>query len=91
MASPDGGGGGATGTVIDVTPADLATCYLPEQIFEISDFEVGKHLGRGKFGSIYVARERFSKYSYRSGELFELLQKRGRFSEARAAWYLSQI
>lgn len=25
-------------------------------------FQVGKHLGRGKFGSIYVARERESKY-----------------------------
>jgi len=28
----------------------------------LNDFEVGKPLGRGKFGSVYLARERSSKY-----------------------------
>ena len=45
----------------DFTPADLATQFVC-QYFTIGDYEVGKHLGRGKFGSIYVARERQSKY-----------------------------
>ncbi|CAD7942276.1 unnamed protein product [Amoebophrya sp. A25] len=147
IASPSGLNRAASPDGFDalLTPADLATSFVPHQVFEINDFEIGKHLGRGKFGSIYVARERFSQYvcalkvlqkkqlikhcvekqlqreieiqshlrhpnilrmynwfhdSKRiylilelapGGELFDLLQKRGRFSEARAAWYLSQM
>jgi serine/threonine protein kinase len=30
--------------------------------WSISDFEVGRPLGRGKFGHVYLARERRSKY-----------------------------
>ncbi|CAD7939601.1 unnamed protein product [Amoebophrya sp. A120] len=145
IAQSPGSGLYGSGTEPEHTPADLATNFVKDQIFEKDDFEIGKHLGRGKFGSIYVARERKSKYICAlkvlqkkqlikhcvekqlqreieiqshlrhpnilrlynwfhdtnriylilelapGGELFELLQKRGRFSEARAAWYLSQM
>jgi serine/threonine protein kinase len=30
--------------------------------WSISDFEIGKPLGRGKFGHVYLAREKNSKY-----------------------------
>ena len=30
--------------------------------WSISDFEIGRPLGRGKFGSVYLAREKKSKY-----------------------------
>eukprot|EP00484_Ammonia_sp_Unknown_P020724 CAMPEP_0197025382 /NCGR_PEP_ID=MMETSP1384-20130603/5750_1 /TAXON_ID=29189 /ORGANISM="Ammonia sp." /LENGTH=325 /DNA_ID=CAMNT_0042453909 /DNA_START=19 /DNA_END=995 /DNA_ORIENTATION=- len=30
--------------------------------WKLSDFEIGKRLGRGKFGKVYLARERRSKY-----------------------------
>lgn len=30
--------------------------------WELSDFEIGKGLGRGKFGNVYLAREKKSQY-----------------------------
>ena len=32
------------------------------QRWHLSDFEIGKPLGKGKFGSVYLAREKRSKY-----------------------------
>eukprot|EP00698_Gefionella_okellyi_P017957 TRINITY_DN5334_c0_g1_i1.p1 TRINITY_DN5334_c0_g1~~TRINITY_DN5334_c0_g1_i1.p1 ORF type:complete len:306 (-),score=55.17 TRINITY_DN5334_c0_g1_i1:385-1302(-) len=32
------------------------------QRWQLADFEVGKGLGRGKFGNVYIAREKGSKY-----------------------------
>lgn len=114
-------------------------------IFTREDFDVGKRLGAGKFGTAYVARERRSKFIFAlkvlekrqlikhqvehqlqreieiqahlrhpnilrmysffydesrvylclemapGGELYALLQERGRFSEARSAWYMRQM
>jgi serine/threonine protein kinase len=34
----------------------------PRQAWSINDFEIGKPLGRGKFGRVYVAREKRTKY-----------------------------
>ncbi|XP_047180840.1 serine/threonine-protein kinase Aurora-3-like isoform X2 [Vigna umbellata] len=34
----------------------------PERQWCLSDFEIGKPLGKGKFGRVYVARERKSKF-----------------------------
>ena len=45
--------------VPELTPADLASCHSEHSLFQVEDFEIAKHLGRGKFGSIYVARERY--------------------------------
>jgi serine/threonine protein kinase len=30
--------------------------------WQLTDFDIGKPLGRGKFGSVYLAREKHSKY-----------------------------
>lgn len=30
--------------------------------WQLTDFDIGKPLGRGKFGNVYLARERKSKY-----------------------------
>ena len=35
--------------------------FNPEE-WSINDFEIGKPLGKGKFGHIYLAREKKSKY-----------------------------
>jgi aurora kinase, other len=33
-----------------------------ERRWQLSDFDIGKPLGRGKFGNVYLARERKSHY-----------------------------
>ena len=35
--------------------------FNPEK-WSINDFEIGKPLGRGKYGHVYLARERKTKY-----------------------------
>ena len=47
--------------------ATTAREALPEQEqplrrWNLSDFDIGKPLGRGKFGNVYLAREKSSKY-----------------------------
>ena len=34
----------------------------PARRWQLSDFDIGKPLGRGKFGNVYLARERKSKF-----------------------------
>ena len=34
----------------------------PTKRWTLRDFEIGKPLGRGKFGDVYLARERKSKF-----------------------------
>uniref|UniRef100_A0A670K897 non-specific serine/threonine protein kinase n=1 Tax=Podarcis muralis TaxID=64176 RepID=A0A670K897_PODMU len=34
----------------------------PERLFTIDDFEIGRPLGKGKFGNVYLAREKESKF-----------------------------
>ncbi len=34
----------------------------PTKRWRLRDFEIGKPLGRGKFGDVYLARERKSKF-----------------------------
>ncbi|XP_075763114.1 aurora kinase C isoform X2 [Pelodiscus sinensis] len=34
----------------------------PQRVFTINDFEIGRPLGKGKFGNVYLARERDSKF-----------------------------
>lgn len=33
-----------------------------ERRWQLADFDIGRPLGQGKFGSVYLARERKSKY-----------------------------
>lgn len=35
---------------------------LSRTLLQLSDFEIGKPLGRGKFGNVYLAREKETKY-----------------------------
>merc|ERR1719261_807489 len=126
------------------TPEDLAMVHdIPW--FSMRDIDVGCRLGSGKFGSVYVARDRRSGFLFAlkvlhksqlikhkvehqlrreieiqahlkhvnilnlynyffdkdrvylmlelapGGELYQLLQQRQRFSEARSAWYFKQM
>jgi len=47
--------------------ASVPAC-IPENLrptdrqFQLSDFDIGKPLGRGKFGNVYLAREKQSKF-----------------------------
>nr|CAI5832796.1 unnamed protein product [Callosobruchus analis] len=46
-----------------MTNAMLHPCYgNPEYNWSLNDFEVGARLGRGKFGRVYIAREKFTGY-----------------------------
>ncbi|XP_015681945.1 aurora kinase B-B, partial [Protobothrops mucrosquamatus] len=40
----------------------LQDCPEPRRIFTIDDFEIGRPLGKGKFGNVYLAREKDSKF-----------------------------
>ena len=49
----------------DAGPAqrvDNAASSAPARSWQLTDFDIGKPLGRGKFGNVYLARERGSKY-----------------------------
>jgi serine/threonine protein kinase len=35
--------------------------FLPDE-WSIRDFKIGKHIGKGKYGHVYLARERRSKH-----------------------------
>lgn len=43
-------------------PSSTATPQHPPKTFSIEDFEVGRPLGKGKFGNVYLARERTSRF-----------------------------
>lgn len=42
--------------------ATLAVERPRSRRWQLSDFDIGKSLGKGKFGSVYLARERSSQY-----------------------------
>mmetsp|Transcript_50343 Transcript_50343/g.110103 ORF Transcript_50343/g.110103 Transcript_50343/m.110103 type:complete len:338 (-) Transcript_50343:90-1103(-) len=131
------------GRAVD-TP-DQAQLRGTTPLFSLDDIDVGMRLGSGKFGKVYVARERRSQFVFAlkilhikqlvkhgvehqlrreieiqshlrhvnilrlynyfwddervhlmlelapGGELYQLLQERQRFSEARSAWYIQQM
>ena len=51
-AAGGGGGGGAPG----------AKFGSAGQRWKLDDFDIGRPLGKGKFGNVYLAREKASKY-----------------------------
>ncbi|KAK1286785.1 Serine/threonine-protein kinase Aurora-1 [Acorus calamus] len=73
-----------------------ASPVVKERRWSLKDFEVGKPLGRGKFGHVYLAREKKTRvylileYAAR-GELYKDLQKCKYFSERRAASYIASL
>ena len=46
------------GIVMHSSPVDLYIIPLAQ----LSDFDIGKPLGKGKFGNVYLAREKKSKF-----------------------------
>jgi aurora kinase len=47
---------------VAVSDGDAAAKAANGKQWSLNDFEIGKPLGRGKFGSVYLAREKRSKY-----------------------------
>ena len=49
-----------------VVPSGVSKLVPAEQskgrTWQLSDFDIGKSLGKGKFGNVYLARERSTKY-----------------------------
>ncbi|XP_038624894.1 aurora kinase C-like isoform X2 [Tachyglossus aculeatus] len=45
-----------------VTEGGSVKPTLPERHFTIDDFEIGRPLGKGKFGNVYLAREKQSQF-----------------------------
>ena len=41
---------------------DLQTCFVSRKPWVLTDFEIGRPLGKGKFGNVYLAREKKSKF-----------------------------
>jgi serine/threonine protein kinase len=62
-------------------PRRAPASELPSQkprVFSLNDFDIGKPLGRGKFGNVYLAREKRSQYVVALKVLFkQQLQKAG--------------
>lgn len=44
------------------TPGATATPPTPTRRWTLADFDVGRPLGRGKFGNVYLAREKATRY-----------------------------
>merc|ERR1719410_2572175 len=50
-------------TISSHSSSSRSFAAIPEnKEWSLSDFEIGKRLGRGKFGKVYLAREKKSKY-----------------------------
>lgn len=56
---------------------NLRPANFDPHAWSIDDFEIGRPLGRGKFGHVYLAREKKSKYIVALKVLYkkQLLQK----------------
>jgi len=49
-------------TSADKAKEDMASAARKGKQWTLNDFEIGKPLGRGKFGTVYLAREKKTKY-----------------------------
>ena len=83
-AAGDGAGAAAgAATAAPERAAGAADASPPERKWTLADFDIGKPLGRGKFGNVYLARERQSKYIVALKVLFKA--RRGSRGAARGA------
>lgn len=52
--------------------------FFPRRQWALEDFEIGRPLGKGKFGNVYLAREKQSKFILALKVLFKVqLEKAG--------------
>ena len=49
-------------TVSTISSSKPEQSSAPTKTWELTDFDIGKPLGRGKFGNVYLAREKKSHY-----------------------------
>ena len=49
-------------TVSTISSSKTEQSSAPTKTWELTDFDIGKPLGRGKFGNVYLAREKKSHY-----------------------------
>jgi len=60
---PDSNTGGSRELVAEQASNTITTSSSRQaQTWQLSDFDIGRPLGRGKFGNVYLAREKKSKY-----------------------------
>ena len=50
----------------------------PKTTWTLDDFDIGKRLGRGKFGHVYLAREKRTKYIVALKVLYKVQLQKGR-------------
>lgn len=64
IASPVHAASGSRGSQASRPGVALASASAAkqDQRWQLTDFDIGKPLGKGKFGNVYLARERRSKY-----------------------------
>lgn len=56
------GSNGSTSTATTDSSTSSAVSSSSSKIWKLADFDIGKPLGKGKFGNVYLAREKKSKY-----------------------------
>ena len=42
--------------------ANTPRIFRKDHIWSLDDFDIGRPLGKGKFGNVYLAREKYSKF-----------------------------
>lgn len=45
-----------------MVPTSSSNAVPPKKMWSLSDFDIGRPLGKGKFGNVYLAREKTSKF-----------------------------
>lgn len=57
----------------------------PNNRWTLEDFDIGRPLGKGKFGNVYLAREKRSKYIVALKVLFKSQLQKAQVTEALAS------
>nr|XP_046201320.1 aurora kinase B-like isoform X2 [Oncorhynchus gorbuscha] len=84
-------------------PVTSSSGAAPAKKFTIHDFDIGRPLGKGKFGNVHPNILRFYNYFHDHsrvflileyaprGEMYKELQKCGRFDDQRTATYMEEL
>ncbi|KAE8620349.1 hypothetical protein XENTR_v10010205 [Xenopus tropicalis] len=69
---------GRVAVSMDASSQNTALAELPKRKFTIDDFDIGRPLGKGKFGNVYLARDKQNKFIMALKVLFKSqLEKEG--------------